>query len=50
MAVLQGKEYQIVESLAKYAADEYDNKLQQKVDTSDWARRYVLCKHAAFVL
>ena len=28
-----------MESLAKYVADEYDNKLKEKVDTSDWACR-----------
>ncbi len=38
--LLQGKEQEIVESLAKYVTDEYDNKLKEKVDTSDWTRRY----------
>ncbi|KAL0044188.1 hypothetical protein WJX82_003485 [Trebouxia sp. C0006] len=36
---LGGKEHEIVESLAKYVTDEYDNKLKEKVDTSDWSRR-----------
>lgn len=38
--VMQGKEHEIVESLAKYVMDEYQNKSQEKVDTSDWPRRY----------
>lgn len=36
---LGGKEHEIVESLAKYVADEYDNKLKEKIDTSEWTRR-----------
>lgn len=41
LTLLQGKEHEIVESLAKYVTDEYDNKLKEKVDTSDWTRRYI---------
>ncbi|KAL3152457.1 hypothetical protein ABBQ32_14160 [Trebouxia sp. C0010 RCD-2024] len=36
---LGGKEHEIVESLAKYVTDEYQNKCQETVDTSDWPRR-----------
>ncbi|KAL0022526.1 hypothetical protein WJX79_007643 [Trebouxia sp. C0005] len=36
---LGGKEHEIVESLAKYVTDEYNNKLKEKVDTSDWTLR-----------
>lgn len=38
---MQGKEPEIVESLAKYVTDEYQNKCQETVDTSEWPRRYV---------
>ena len=41
--VMQGKEHEIIESLAKYVTDEYQNKCQEKVDTSDWPRRYSFC-------
>ena len=30
-----------MESLAKYVTDEYNNKLKEKVDTSDWTLRYI---------
>ena len=40
--VPQGKEPGIVDSLARYVTDEYDNKLKEKVDTSEWARRLAL--------
>lgn len=36
---LQGKEPEIVESLANYVADEYEDKLKEKVDTKGWTRR-----------
>jgi hypothetical protein len=52
LTLIQGKEHEIVESLAKYVADEYDNKLKEKVDTSEWTRRYVgtlaSCMHVAY--
>ena len=35
----QGKEPEIVESLANYVADEYEDKLKEKVDTKGWTRR-----------
>ena len=37
---MQGKEPEIIESLAKYVTDEYQNKCQETVDTSTWPRRY----------
>lgn len=43
---VQGKEHEIVESLAKYVTDEYQNKCQETVDTSDWPRRYHLSQNS----
>ena len=43
MSVMQGKEHEIIESLAKYVTDEYQNKCQETVDTSKWPRRYNVC-------
>ena len=31
----------MVESLARWVADEYESKRQERVDTSDWPRRYL---------
>ena len=43
MGGMQGKEPEIIESLAKYVTDEYQNKCQETVDTSEWPRRYSVC-------
>lgn len=43
VAGMQGKEPEIIESLAKYVTDEYQNKCQETVDTSEWPRRYNVC-------
>ena len=55
MAVtVQGRDTAVVESLARWVADEYQSKRQERVDTSDWPRHYlrvrcvlcVTCSHA----
>ena len=38
--LLQGREVAIMESLQRYVADEYKDKLQQEVDTSSWPIRW----------
>ena len=42
-SVMQGKEQEIIESLAKYVTDEYKNKCEEIMDTSEWPRRYSVC-------
>lgn len=37
----QGRDTGVVESLAKWAADEYKDKRGETVDTSSWPRRYL---------
>jgi len=37
----QGRDTGVVESLAKWAADEYKDKRGETVDTSGWPRRYL---------
>ena len=42
LGLSQAEEHEIVESLARYVTDEYQNKCQENVDTSDWPRRFAL--------
>ncbi len=36
----QSREEQVVEALASWVSDEFKDKRQEVVDTSDWPRRY----------
>ena len=39
-SALQGRDKDVVESLARWVADEYQDKRKETVDTSTWRRRY----------
>jgi len=38
-AWLQGRHMDIMKALRRYVADEYDSKMERKVDTSEWKIR-----------
>ena len=48
--LLQGRETKVMESLARWVADEYQSKRQEQVDTSDWPRHYLRVRHDATFL